>query len=158
MDQAFLTAAADAFRRCATAATTTDERVHWTQLAARAHAEARNACAPPPITFLNPTDGVFLIAVGEEPPRRYESQLIGLSAAWIALANRDRPDLARTADFALGDARQADNALRRAIRDQAATWMDQRCRPLAAVLRCIRVAGGRLGVEARFGMPEVRTS
>lgn len=156
VDAQFLQAAADAFRRCADAAATAD-RTYWQRLAERAELEAKAAAHVPGIVFLNPSPNVYLIGEEGRELQRYESDLIGLVAAHTAIANQDRPDLSRTGDFALGDARQADNAIRRAIRHQAADWLDARCRPLATVFRAITVGAGLMTLAPRPGMPAVRT-
>ena len=152
-------AAAIAFRRCATTSTTPRDRAYWQEHAARAELEAKAKATSqaPVIVFLNPLPCVYLIGDAGGGLQRYQSDLIGLAAGHTAIANQDRPDLSCTADFALGDAKQADNAIRRAIRNQAADWLDARCRPLAAVFRAITVGNGRMTLAPRAGMPAVRT-
>ena len=152
MDADFIQTSANAFRLCATNATRTDERNYWQSWVARATIEAKAAAPVERITFLNPKPGVYVIN-----GQRHESDLMGLVAGHTALVNRDRPDLARTLDFVLGDALRADNAVRRAIRVTAADWLDEKCWPLAAVFRAMRVTDGLVTCTNRLGGPVIKT-
>ncbi len=157
-----LTAAADAFRRLGSdARLSPSERNYWLGLARDAHAAVKeaNVLAQPPvptITFASPRPYQFVIGVGEDV-RDYRCDLVGLAAAQTVFACRDRPEVSRTSDFVLGDARRADNIMRKALRQTAAAWLDDCCPLLADQVRAIRVSRGHMLYSARQGAPRIVT-
>lgn len=137
------------------------DRNYYQVLSMKAFAaiKAADMLAQPPaptITFLSPRPHQFVIGVGDDV-RDYRSELIGLAAAQIVMACASRPEVSRTRDWVLGDARRADNSMRKALRVTAAAWLDDHCPLLAAEVRRIRVGRGRMLYAARAGAPRIVT-
>ncbi len=95
----------------------------------------------------------------DEPEAVYACNLSGLTAAWLAIADRGLTNTVRAADFAAPGARRADTVVRNAIRATAADWVERHtpCRPLAAALRAVQVVGGRVTYTRPAGALEIIT-
>jgi hypothetical protein len=163
LDHPLLTAAADAFRRLGSdPRLSASERNYWLGLAREAHGavKAANVHAQPlvpTITFASPRPCQYVIGLGGDL-RDYRCDLVGLAAAQTVFACADRPEVSRTSDWVLGDARQADNIMRRALRLTAAAWLDDCCPVLADQVRAIRVTRGQMLFTPRHDAPRIVTT
>lgn len=107
-----------------------------------------------PRTFV--FDGVKLgewLIGPEGKARRFPSRLVGLSPAWMAIAYGH----VRLSDFSPPDSKRFD--IGRAIRMQAADWVEHtaQCRPLANVLRGIKIVDGHAIYTRRPHDPVILT-
>ena len=96
----------------------------------------------------------------DETEAIYACNLAGLTAGWLALADRGLSNTVRAADFAAPGACQADTVVRKAIRVTAADWVERNtpCMALAAALRAVQVVGGRVTYTPHAGALEIITS
>lgn len=95
----------------------------------------------------------------DEPEAVYACDLVGLTAGWLAIADRGLTNTVRAADLAAPGALQADTVVRNAIRVTAADWVERNtpCRPLAAALKSVQVVGGRVTYTRPAGALEIIT-
>ena len=96
----------------------------------------------------------------DEPEAVFACDLVGLTAGWLALADRGLSNTVRAADFAAPGARQADTVVRKAIRVTAADWVERNtpCMSLAAALRAVQVVGGMVAYTRPADALEIITS
>jgi hypothetical protein len=103
--------------------------------------------------------GTWAIHWADEPEAVYACNLAGLTAGWLAIADRGLTNTVRAADFAAPGALRADVVVRKAIRVTAADWVERHtpCRPLAAALKAVQVVGGRVTYTRPAGTLKIIT-
>lgn len=84
------------------------------------------------------------IHMASEAPQVYRCNLVGLTAAWLAIRDRGARKVVRAGDLAAPGAKQPSTVIRTAIRETAHQWVLQHtgCPQLAAALLRIEVRDG----------------
>lgn len=99
------------------------------------------------------------IHMASDPPQVYRCNLMGLTAAWLAIRDQGPRKVVRAGDFAEPGAAQSSTVVRTAIRHTAYQWVLRHtgCPQLAAALLRIEVRGGFVVYEPPASAPTIDT-